>query len=311
MQTRRIGELKVSTVGLGCNNFGRLMDETAVQQVVAAAVEAGINLFDTADIYGSGQSEVLLGKALGPRRKHVHIASKFGFNQARGGGAKAYVRQACDASLMRLNTEYIDLLYFHRPDPATPIAETLDAMLQLKQAGKVREIACSNFSTTQLHEAQASGLGQGFVAVQNEYSLLERSPEQGLLDLCSTQKVAFVPYFPLKSGLLTGKYRPGRLPQSGRLTSAKGGVFEGMAKSLLTDTNLALVEHLAHFAEERGHTLLDLAFSWLLMRPQVASVIAGATKPAQVVGNVAAAAWELSAADMAQVDSILSRPAHP
>ncbi len=298
MDTRAIGSLQVSVLGLGCNNFGWRIDEEASRQVIEAALEVGINHFDTADIYGGTQSEVILGKVLGNRRDDVIIASKFGMkvDENRHGAAPSYVKQAAEDSLSRLGTDRIDLYYIHQPDPSTPIADTLGALNELVQAGKVREIACSNFSPDQLREAdEAAKGGARFVALQNEYSLLHREPESGTLEACEALGIAFVPYFPLKSGLLTGKYRRGQTPSEGRLTDEK------RASTHLTDENFDEVERLTRFAEARGHTLLDLAFAWLLAHRQVASVIAGATRPSQIHANAQAVRWQLSEADIAEV----------
>lgn len=303
METRRIGSLEVSVVGLGCNNFGGRLDAEQTASVVDAALDAGVNFLDTADIYGKMQSEVFLGRALRGRRDRVMLASKFGMFVGRPGvdARPAYVRQACDDSLRRLGVDYLDLYQLHRPDPAVPVAETLGALDELVRAGKAREIGCSNFSPAQLREAEAAAAGGArFVSVQNEYSLIEREPEQGVLQECERLGIAFIPYFPLASGLLTGKYRLGRpMPEHGRLTEQR---FSG----LRSDENLQLVERLIAFAEGRGHTILELAFSWLLTRPTVASVIAGATKPEQVRGNAAAAGWRLTSDDLVELDGILA-----
>ena len=306
METRKIGSLDVSVVGLGCNNFGWRLDADGTANVVGAALDVGINFFDTADIYGGTHSEEFLGRALGTRRDQIVLASKFGIaiDDARPGGAKpAYIRTAVEDSLRRLGTDRIDLYQLHRPDPDTPIADTLGALNDLVTAGKVREIGCSNFSTAQLREAEAavpSGAVH-FRSVQNEYSLLHREPEAEVLPECARLGLAFLPYFPLASGLLTGKYRQGKpLPEGTRIQS------EGRFSDLLTDQNLSVVESLIHFAERRGHTVLDLAFAWLLVRPVVASVIAGATSPEQVVKNAAAADWHLTDADFAEIDVLVS-----
>jgi len=301
LETRRIGSLEVSAVGLGCNNFGRRLDEAATAAVVHAALDAGVTLFDTADVYGDGRSEEYLGRALGPRRGEVVVATKFG-NPVEGqgrGASPAYVRTAVEASLLRLGTEVIDLYQLHTPDPDVPVAETLGALGELVREGKVREIGCSNFSDEQIREAEDAAGAARFVSVQNEYSLLHREPEAGVLDACERLGLAFLPYFPLASGLLTGKYRKGRSAPEG--TRLAGG---GRYGDLLSEENLDMVERLIAFAEGRGHTVLELAFSWLLARTAVASVIAGATKPAQVRANVAAAGWRLSEADLAGVDRI-------
>jgi aryl-alcohol dehydrogenase-like predicted oxidoreductase len=306
VEKRKIGSLSVTVVGIGCNNFGSRIDEKRTEEVVNAALEAGINFFDTADTYGNGMSEELLGRILGRRRSEVIIATKFG-REMQGDGQDArpeYVRKAFDASLRRLKTDYIDLYQQHIPDPQVPIGETLGALDELVKAGKVREIGCSNFSATQIREAQtasASRTGSArFASVQNEYSLLHREPEEEVLAECERLGMAFLPFFPLKSGLLTGKYRKGQpAPQDTRIAK-----FERYRK-LLTEENLDKVEALVDFAESRGHTLLELAFSWLLAHGVVASVIAGATSARQVRDNAGAAGWTLNAADLEDIDSLL------
>lgn len=308
MQTRRIGSLEVSVVGLGCNNFGGRLDAARTAEVVHAALDAGVTFFDTADLYGGTRSEELLGRALAGRRDRVVVATKFGHrvDDQRQGAKPDYVRRACEDSLRRLGTDRIDLYQLHRPDPETPIADTLGALDGLVKAGKVREIGCSNFSAAQLREAEAAvrpGAAR-FVSVQNEYSLLHRDPERDVLAACERSSLAFVPYFPLASGLLTGKYRRGQPPPAGaRLAPG------GWAASSLTDENLAKAEALAAFAASRGRTLLELAFSWLLARGAVASVIAGATSPDQVRSNAAAAGWQLTKDDLAAIDRIVPPPA--
>jgi len=303
METRRIGSLEVSVVGLGCNNFGRRLDANATASVVDAALDAGINHFDTADLYGDGHSEEFLGRALGERRSGVIVATKFGHPSSKfgKGGRPEHVRRALDGSLRRLGTDYVDLYWLHMPDPDTPLADTLGVLDDLVREGKVREIGCSNFDAAQLREAEGAARtgGARFVALQNEYSLLHREPEGDVLDECERLGIGFVPYFPLASGLLTGKYRRGQpLPSGTRIT-------EGSSYGeLLTERNLDVVEELVRFAESRRHTLLDLAFSWLLARPGVTSVIAGATKPEQVRGNAEAARWRLTEAELAEVDAI-------
>lgn len=306
MQTRRIGSLDVSVVGVGCNNFGGRIDEAATQAVVDAALEAGINFFDTADIYGGTKSEEYLGQALRGRRDQAVIATKFGIriDDARpGGGRPEYIRRAAEDSLQRLGTDRIDLYQIHRPDPDVPIAETLGALNELVTAGKVREIGCSNFSAEQLQEAEAAASAAGFarfVSVQNHYSLLHREPEQdGVLAESERLKIGFLPFFPLANGLLTGKYRKGQPLPTGTRISADS--------KLLTEQNLDTVEALTRFAESRGRRLLDLAFAWLLAHPSVASVIAGATKPEQIRANAAAADWTLTPADLAEIDAALPK----
>lgn len=304
METRRIGSLSVSVVGLGCNNFGRRLDEHASTAVVQAALDAGVNFFDTADIYGGTQSEEFLGRALGRRRDGVVVATKFGMqvDEARRGAKPEYVRQAVEDSLRRLGTDRIDLYQLHQPDPDVPIEDTLSALDTLVKAGKVREIGCSNFSAGQVREAEAAvrdGAAR-FVSVQNEYSLLQREPEDGVIPECVRAGLAFIPYFPLASGLLTGKYRRGRpAPQGSRLQSRFG-------TEPFTDENLDLVESFLTFATSRGHALVELAVSWLATRPAVASVIAGATSPQQVKTNAEAVSWRLTDAELADVDTLLS-----
>ena len=309
MEQRKIGSLSVTVVGIGCNNFGGRIDETRTEEVINAALNAGVNFFDTADMYANGKSEELLGRFLGRRRRDVLIASKFGQEmEGQGQGARPeYIRKACDASLRRLRTDYIDLYQQHVPDPNVPIAETLGALDELVKAGRVREIGCSNFSAQQVRDAEAASASRRgsarFVSVQNEYSLLHREPEDGgVLAECERQGIAFLPFFPLMSGLLTGKYRKGKpIPQGTRIAR-----FERY-QELLTEDNLDKVEALTDFAESRGHTLLELAFSWLLAHAVVASVIAGATSAGQVRDNVAAARWKLAADDLEEIDSLLRR----
>jgi len=306
VETRPIGSLAVSVVGVGCNNFGSRIDEQQSEEVIGAALDAGVNFFDTADMYGNGKSEELLGRYLGQRRRQVIVATKFGNEmEGQGRGARpAYVKMALDASLTRLQTDYVDLYQQHVPDPDVPIAETLGALDALVKAGKVREIGCSNFSAAQLREARkASDARPGsvrFVSVQNEYSLLHREPEEEVLAECERQGLAFLPFFPLMSGLLTGKYRKGKpIPQNTRVAK-----YERYNK-LLTEENVDKVEALIEFAESRGRTVLELAFSWLLAHRVVASVIAGASSGQQVRDNAAAADWNLTPADLEEIDSLL------
>lgn len=297
----------MSVVGLGCNNFGRRLDEKGSAAVVDAALDAGITLFDTADVYGEGKSEQFIGRALEGRRERAVIATKFGSPmKGQGKGARAaYIRQAIEASLRRLGTDHIDLYQLHEPDPTVPIEETLGALDKLVRAGKIREIGCSNFTVEQIQAADAAARNGGpsagaarFTSVQNEYSLMHRDPEEGVLAQCERLGLAFLPYFPLASGLLTGKYRRGRpAPKGSRLK-------EGRFADQLTDQNLAVVESLIRFAEAHGRTILDLAVSWLLARPTVASVISGATSPRQVEQNARAAGWELTPEDLTEIDAI-------
>jgi aryl-alcohol dehydrogenase-like predicted oxidoreductase len=305
VEKRKIGTLEVSLAGLGCNNFGWRTDADGTAAVVSAAIESGINFFDTADIYGGGQSEEYLGRALKGRREKVLIATKFGMKMADGkeGGKPVYVRQAAEDSLRRLGTDHIDLYQIHQPDPSTPIADTLGALTELVKAGKVREIGCSNFSAGQLREAAQAGSGARFVSVQNNYSLLHREPEAEVLPECKHLGIAFLPYFPLANGLLTGKYRKGQpFPKSSRAE-------DGFGPKVFTDENLALAERLRGFAESRGHTLLELSMAWLASRGAIASIIAGAKTPEQVTANASAVAWRLTEADVAAVDGILTAKA--
>jgi aryl-alcohol dehydrogenase-like predicted oxidoreductase len=302
MEKRRIGSLEVSLVGLGCNNFGWRIDAAASERVVHAALDAGIDFFDTADLYDTGHSEEFLGRALKGRRGAsggaAIIATKFGMklDDRRQGAHPDYVRQAAEDSLRRLGVERIDLYQLHQPDPATPIADTLGALNELVRAGKVREIGCSNFSAAQLREArQAAGAGARFVSVQNQYSLFHREPEAEVIPESQKEGLAFLPFFPLANGLLTGKYRRGEAAPKGSRGDA------GFGPKVFTDENLAKVEKLTAFAEERGHTLLELAFSWLAAQPTVASVIAGATSPEQVKANASAADWKLTPADLTEI----------
>ena len=305
MEKRRIGSLSVSVVGLGCNNFGMRLDEAATARVVDAALSKEINFFDTADIYGGTRSEEFLGRALGKRRGQVVLATKFGLpiDEQRKGARPEYVKQALEASLRRLGTDHIDLYQLHRPDPEVPIADTLGALDDLVKAGKVREIGCSNFDAAQIDAASHAARGARFVSVQNEYSLLHRAPEAGVLEASLRHGLAFLPYFPLASGVLTGKHAKGARPSGTRLSDAKSQ----LAGRFLSDRNLEIAARLQQFASQRGHTLLELAFSWLLARPAVASVIAGATSPEQVADNVRAAQWAPSREDMDEIDRLTAK----
>jgi aryl-alcohol dehydrogenase-like predicted oxidoreductase len=310
MEPRALGAsgLRFSLVGLGCNNFGGRIDLEATRKVVHKAVDLGITHFDTADVYGgSGGSETFIGETLGPRRQKIVLATKFGKPMAginvANRGSRAYVRSAVEASLKRLKTDWIDLLWMHEPDSSTPIEETLRAVDELVKAGKVRHFGASNFSAAQIGEAVATAkrIGvAGFIACQDEYSLLVRDIEKTLLPAMQANKLGLVPYFPLAAGALTGKYRKGApMPAGARLT--KGGYDQFLAPA-----NRDKVEKLAAFAEARGRTLLELAMSWLARRPLVASIIAGATKPEQLEANAKATGWALTEAEMAEVDRITS-----
>jgi aryl-alcohol dehydrogenase-like predicted oxidoreductase len=304
MQTRKVGSLDVSVVGLGCNNFGWRIDAEASANVIDAAIESGITFFDTADRYDTGQSESFLGRALGKRRDRIILATKFGKEMEKGqqGASPKYVREAVDASLRRLRTDRIDLYQLHEPDPRTLIMDTLGALDELVRAGKVREIGCSNFSVAQIREAADTSKGRAhFVSVQNEFSLFHReAATNGVLAECERRRLAFLPYFPLANGLLTGKYRKGRkLPEGSRAA-------DGWGPKVFTEQNLEIVESLIEFAELRNHSILELAFSWLLARKPVASVIAGASKPEQVRANAKAVNWQLSPDELAQIDTIMN-----
>jgi aryl-alcohol dehydrogenase-like predicted oxidoreductase len=296
-QRRKIGALEVSLTGLGCNNFGWRIDAAQSARVVQAALDSGIDFFDTADIYDKGHSEEYLGRALAGRRREAVIATKFGmkFDETRQGARPEYVRQAAEDSLRRLGTDYIDLYQLHQPDPSTPIADTLGALGDLVRQGKVREIGCSNFSAQQILEA-----GGRFVSVQNQYNLLHREPEAEVLPECRRSDLAFLPYFPLANGLLTGKYRKGQpLPPGSRGDA-------GWGPKVFTEENLDKVERLVQFVATRGHSLLELAFSWLAAQPTVASVIAGAVSAEQVEANAAATRWNLAPEDLRQIDALLA-----
>ena len=303
MEMRPIGSLEISVVGLGCNNFGRRLDESGTSNVIHAALDAGINFFDTADSYGGTDSEVFVGRCLGKLRREVVVATKFGWelDDERRGAHPDYVRRAVEDSLRRLNTDYIDLYQLHKPDPSVPIEDTLGALAELVTAGKVREIGCSNFSSSELDAAdKAAEGGARFVGVQNEYSLMHREPEKGVLQACKRLGVAFVPYFPLASGLLTGKYRLGRpAPEGTRLTTIAS------LSDRLNDDALAMVESLVAFAERHGHTILDLAFAWLLAKSSVTSVIAGAMSVEQVRQNARAASWRMTDELLVEVDELV------
>jgi aryl-alcohol dehydrogenase-like predicted oxidoreductase len=305
---RLIGSIPVPLAGIGCNNFGRRIDEARAKEVVDAAFDVDATLFDTADLYGDGRSEEFLGKALRSRRDEAVVVSKFGMRtppDGLTGGDPAWVPRACDESLIRLGTDRIDVYLLHTPDEATPIADTLAAMSRLVDLGKVHEIGCSNFSAEQLDEAEEAVEEKGihrFVTVQNEYSLLEREARDDVLPACRRLGLSFMPYFPLASGLLTGKYRRGQPPPPGSRMAGRDGWDE-----YLTDERFDLVERLAAFAEQRGHTTLELAMSWLVSQSEIATVIAGATAAEQVRANAAAVeSWRLDEDDLAEIDDLLS-----
>lgn len=310
MLTRNLGRsgLRVSLVGLGCNNFGGRIDDEAARKVVDAAIEHGITLFDTADVYGArGGSETVLGQLLGPRRKDIVLASKFGMDMndagTMKGGSRRYIMSAVEASLQRLKTDWLDLYQFHRADPLTPIDETLRALEDLIRQGKVRYIGCSNMPAWQMANAEwtARDLGiNGFASCQDEYSLLVRGAEKDLIPAARHFGMGLLPYFPLANGLLTGKYkRNAPMPEGARMTREAQ-----RANEVLTDVNWERTEKLTAFCEARGKTLVELAFSWLAAQPVVSSVIAGATKPEQIAANVKAAEWALTAEELAEIDTI-------
>ncbi len=303
MEYRTLGSLKVSLVGLGCNNFGWRTDAAGTAAVVDAALDAGINFFDTADVYGAGQSEEFLAMALKGRRNKAVIATKFGMKMGEGkeGARPEYIRQALDASLQRLRTDMIDLYQIHRPDPSTPIADIMQALNAAVKAGKVREIGCSNFSAEQIRAARATSAGpRWFASVQNNYSLLKREAEVEVLPECARTGIGFLPYFPLANGLLKGKYRKSEpFPESSRGKDSFG-------PKIFTPENLDRAEALIAFAESGGHSLLELACSWLAAKPVVCSIIAGAKRADQVRANSVAASWKLTAADLADIDRILA-----
>jgi aryl-alcohol dehydrogenase-like predicted oxidoreductase len=306
VETRRIGPLEVSLVGLGCNNFGRRIDAEDTRRVVHAALEAGITLFDTADAYGDGQSEELLGAALTGRRDEAVIATKFGMqlDEHRRGAHPDYVRSACDDSLRRLGTDHIDLYQLHRPDPEVPIEETLGALDELVVAGKVRTLGHSNLDARQMDEAEtAAGAMDAarFECAQDRWNLLERDLEDDKLPAIERHGLVVLPYFPLASGLLTGKYRAGEDPDpSWRIATLPAERREAQ----LAADRLAMVDRLRGFAEAQGHSLLELAFCWLAAKPVVASVIAGATRPEQVTANVDALGWKLTEGELAEIDRL-------
>jgi aryl-alcohol dehydrogenase-like predicted oxidoreductase len=290
METRAIGSLQVSVVGLGCNNFGRRVDEEGTRRVVDAALDAGVTFLDTADIYGGTKSETFLGRVLAGRRDRVVLATKFGMEVApdKKGAAPAYVRRAAHDSLARLQTDHIDLYQLHEPDPAVPIADTLAVLDELVGEGRVREIGCSNFSAEQQREA-AKAVADGaarFVSVQNELSLLERGDLEDGLAGARELGLAYIPYFPLASGVLTGKYRRGEAPPDGTRLANYG--------ERVSDEEFDRLDVLTRFAADRDRTLVELAIGWLASLAPVASVITGATKPEQIQANAASAGWRLT-----------------
>lgn len=315
MRHRQLGRsgLRVSEVGLGCNNLGGRCDFEASRAVVHAALDQGVTLFDTANVYprgARGRSEEFLGQILGERRKDVVLATKVGIAMDEGrlsGASRATIMVSVEESLRRLGTEWIDLYQIHRFDPLTPIEETLRALDDLVRQGKLRYLGCSRFAAWQVVDAvwtsRAAGLN-GFISCQDEYSLLAREPDLGLLDAMAAHGLGMLPYFPLASGLLTGKYRR----DAPRPAGARLATTPILGDHFVTAQNWSVVEALEDFCQARGHSLLELAFCWLLARPTVASVIAGATRPEQIGQNIAATGWALNAAEMAEIDRITAPP---
>jgi aryl-alcohol dehydrogenase-like predicted oxidoreductase len=308
MKTRNLdkSDLVVSEVGLGCNNFGMLIDFESSRKVIDKAIDFGITLFDTADIYGNhGGSETILGKALGTRRKNVVLATKVGKPMddagTMKGASRGYIFSEVEASLRRLQTDWIDLYQIHEPDPLTPIEETLRALDDLIRQGKVRYIGCSNFEAQQVVEAcRISGETKlsRFVSCQDQYSLLSRTVEQELIPVIESHGLGLLPFFPLAGGMLTGKYKRGEAPVEGTRFAA----WKDLGRRYDTEANWNTVERLNRFCAERNYSMLEVAFGWLLSKPFVASVIAGATKPEQVEMNIRAAARSLSLDDIASIE---------
>ncbi|HEY2709787.1 MAG TPA: aldo/keto reductase [Caulobacteraceae bacterium] len=308
MEYRRLGDsgLKVSQIGLGCNNFGMRIDQAGTDAVVDAAIEHGVTFFDTADVYGGqGKSEEMLGNSLKGKRHQIVLATKFAMQMGPGkqGGSRRYIMEAVEASLKRLQTDYIDLYQMHRFDDDTPLEETLGALDDLITQGKVRYIGNSNYTGWQIADADwisRSAHKNRFVSAQNNYSLLERRVEHEVTPACERFGLGVLPFFPLASGLLTGKYKRGEAPPEGTRLAAWGP----RGAAALNDGNFDKLEKLSSWAEERGHDMLDLAFAWLLGHPVVSSVIAGATKPEQVAGNAATAGWKLTPDEVAEVSKL-------
>ncbi len=308
MEIRRLGGaggFDITVVGLGCNAFGRRLDEETSRPVMHAALDAGITFFDTAEIYGDGLSEEFIGRALEGRRDEVVLATKFGLRtshvRGKGSGSRANAIVAIDKSLKRLRTDYIDLYRFHMPDPSTPIAETLEALNDMVTAGKIRLFGCSNFSAVQMREAiefaRDAGL-QSFVTAQNHWSVLDRDIERQLVPVCAENGIGILPFYPLAKGLLTGKYRrDASSPKGSRLAGGRD----------LARADFDLLEALKNFAISRGFNLLTLAVSWLVAQPTTASVISGASRPEQPAQNVAAAGWKMMPEDLAEIDRIVGR----
>jgi aryl-alcohol dehydrogenase-like predicted oxidoreductase len=297
-------------VGLGCNNFGGRVDAAGTAAVVNKAVDVGITLFDTADLYGGGKSEEFMAPALKPHRRNIVIATKAAGPMGEGpywrGLSRKYLIEAVDACLRRLDTDYIDLFQVHFPDPKTPIEETLRTLDDIVRSGKVRYIGHCNFFGWQAVEADWIARTEHltrFISAQNEYNLLQRNIETELAPAITKYGLGLLPYFPLASGFLTGKYRPNETPPEGTRLGNPNSPFG----RILNEGNFDMLMKLEKFAEDRGHTMIELAFSWLASRPYVGSVIAGATKPEQVEANANAANWQLNDEEYAEVDEIMGR----
>mgnify|MGYP003299801796 FL=1 len=313
MEYRNLGSsgLRVSLVGLGCNNFGMRLDLEQTRAVVDRAFDLGITLFDTADMYGGrGGSETQLGKILGHRRKDIVLASKFGMAMSddgtKIGASRRYIMSAVEDSLRRLKTDWIDLYQLHQPDPLTPLDETMQALDDLVTQGKIRYIGCSNLPSWQVVESQWISKSMGlnrFVSCQDEYNILNRNVEAELIPAMQKYGCGLLPYFPLASGLLTGKYKRTEMPEGARLTDMP--TFAN--RIYLTDDNFDIVDNLNKFAHKTGHSILELAFGWMASRPTTASIIAGATKPEQIDANVAAVNWVLSQSEIDEVNKISAR----
>jgi aryl-alcohol dehydrogenase-like predicted oxidoreductase len=326
MEYRRVGSsgLKVSVVSVGCGYFGVRLDDEQCRAIVDRAFDEGISLFDTSDFYAKGGSEEMLGKALSGRRHEAVVATKFGLPMGRGpyplGASRRYIMSAVEASLRRLDTDYIDLYQIHHPDPETPQEETLEALADLVRSGKVRYVGSSNFSGWQIASANSIARHRGipeYISAQNEYNLLKRDIEAELIPACRHFSVGVLTYWPLAAGFLTGKYRRGApFPQDTRmgepvqvLHAEDEGFFQAGARSVLSDRNFSILEALEEFAQAHGHTMLELAVGWLVSQRQVSSVICGATKPDQITQNASAsAAWRLTPDELGEIHKI-TRPA--
>jgi aryl-alcohol dehydrogenase-like predicted oxidoreductase len=305
METRRIGGesgFDITIVGLGCNAFGRRIDQDAATKVINGALDAGITFFDTAEGYGNGLSEVYIGNALKGRRDQVTLATKVGYNmlhvKGKGKGSPENIRVAIDLSLENLQTDYVELYQLHRPDPSTPIEDTLGTFNDLRNEGKIRLFGCSNYSAAQMAEAVAAADAagyQGFVTAQNRWSVLNRDIEKDLTSVCTTNNVGVLPFYPLEMGLLTGKYRRGE-------GAPAGTRLDGDAR--LSSADFDQLEALENFATSRGHDLLTLAVSWLASQKVTVSVIAGATRYEQMAQNAAAASWKMTEQELAEIDKI-------